>query len=174
MTAAVSWSKEFTLTFIQIYKESESLWNFKNPDYFNKRKKEEAYESLIKLVKNIEPRANKDMVTKKINNLRTSFRRHLRALENSYAPKEPSLYYFQDLMFLKENDPAMNSDFEDVDQNSSFATIIKIEPEEILKSDQENGNKLDSEVLDKVIPAKNSDYLNLNHVFSIFFLSIYY
>lgn len=52
--------------FIQICRNETCLWNVKNKDYHNRNKRSAAYCKLIEKLKEIEPNADRDMVTKKL------------------------------------------------------------------------------------------------------------
>ena len=106
-----SWCKENVIDFINLYRSHECLWMVKSKNYSNKHMREQAYDSLLQCVKKFEPAASRDSITKKINNLRTSFRKECRKVESSklsgsgiediYVPK---LWYFDQLVFLKDQD----------------------------------------------------------------------
>jgi hypothetical protein len=74
-------------------------------------KKAAAYDCLIEKLKVIEPDASRENVVKKINNLRSTFRKELKKVNDSkrsgssgddvYAP---SLWYFNELMFLVDQE----------------------------------------------------------------------
>ena len=104
MTTFASWSKEFLLGFIRIYREEECLWKVKSESYHDKQKRDKSYEKLISFVRELYPGAEKDVVTKKIKNLRTVFRKENKqvkdsmrsgaGLANVYTPR---LWYYKDL-----------------------------------------------------------------------------
>lgn len=110
-----SWSKDFLLQFIELFRGEECLWKITSKDYHNKVKREAAYKTLIQKVKEIDPLANKTLVTKKINSLRTAFRKELRktgslvsgmSADDVYVPK---LWYFDQLLFLTDQEVPMMS-----------------------------------------------------------------
>ncbi|GBP33934.1 hypothetical protein EVAR_23281_1 [Eumeta japonica] len=59
------------------------LWQIKNKDYHNRDKKEAAYKLLIEKLSEIEPDANKEVVVKKINNLRSNVRKEKKKYDQS-------------------------------------------------------------------------------------------
>ena len=73
-----SLSRDFLTEFIEIYKENPCLWQTKSKDYSNKQKKNAAYQKLIKKLDEVKINATKDNVVKKINSLRTCFRKEYR------------------------------------------------------------------------------------------------
>ena len=61
--------------FIDLYKSYPCLWQIKSKLYHDRPLREAAYKALIEKLKEFEPDANKDLVVKKINNLRSSARK---------------------------------------------------------------------------------------------------
>jgi hypothetical protein len=66
---------------------------------------------LIRKLKEIDPDANKEKVTKKINSLRSCFRKELKNVNHSKTSGAgandtymPSLWYFQELLFLTDQE----------------------------------------------------------------------
>lgn len=73
--------------------------------------KNEAYKELVILCKRAYPDANRDFVVKKIQSIRGSFRKELKKIEESKksgtSPDdvyEPSLWYFDLLLFTKDQE----------------------------------------------------------------------
>lgn len=104
-------SREFLTEFIEIYKGYPCLWQVKCKDYSNKQKKGVAYEKLIEKLRELDSDANKESVIKKINSIRTCFRKEYRkviASEKSGAGATdiyvPTLWYYDLLLFLMEQD----------------------------------------------------------------------
>jgi hypothetical protein len=105
---------------------SPSLWKVKSKDYSNRNLRNEAYEKLISKLKEIEPTADRDMVIRKINSLRSAFRRELKKVKDcthsgmsSEQVYEPHLWYFDLLSFTVDQETprkgksSMDSDNED-------------------------------------------------------------
>jgi hypothetical protein len=103
---------------------SPSLWKVKSKDYSNRNLRNEAYEKLISKLKEIEPTADRDMVIRKINSLRSAFRRELKkdcthSGMSSEQVYEPHLWYFDLLSFTVDQETprkgksSMDSDNED-------------------------------------------------------------
>jgi hypothetical protein len=61
--------------FIDLYKSYPCLWQTKSKLYHDRPLREAAYKVLVDKLKESEPDANKDLVVKKINNLRSSVRK---------------------------------------------------------------------------------------------------
>lgn len=99
----MSWSKDFLLEFIELLREHE--------DYHNQMKRTGCYEVLLRKMKEVDPSADISKVQKKINNLRTVFRKELKKVESSHASGSgtdniyvPKLWYYEKLMFLKDQE----------------------------------------------------------------------
>lgn len=70
--------KSFWEEFIELYRENKCLWDVKSKDYANKIKRNMSYDILFVKFKELFPQGTKDMMKKKINNIRTSFRREMK------------------------------------------------------------------------------------------------
>lgn len=105
--AAKENDKVFILEFIEVYRGLPALWDIKSKDYTNRAKKGEQYEVLLEKYREKHPEADKQEVVKKINSLRTNFRKELKRIrdaEKSGAGAEdvePSLWYFEEMRFLQ-------------------------------------------------------------------------
>ncbi|XP_022906143.2 uncharacterized protein [Onthophagus taurus] len=104
-------NKDFWSEFINLYRQLPEVWKVKSDVYKNRNKKNVAYEKLIETLKEIEPSADREMVRKKINVLRTVYRRELKKVVASYRSGtgtenlyEPSLWYFKELDFLRDQE----------------------------------------------------------------------
>lgn len=115
--------KRFWCEFIDLYKQHPCLWNIKSKEYSNRNMKSEAYDVLVKKLREKEESATRDTVTKKINNMRSSFRKEVKKVENSKksgsATDEiycPSLWYYEQLLFLRDQEKplASSSNIEEV------------------------------------------------------------
>lgn len=103
--------KDFLVEFIELYRSYPCLWKVKSQDYSNKLKKNEAYGVLVCKYRQVDDTATRDSVVKRIASLRASFRKEFRKLENSKRSGagtediyKPTLWYFDNLMFLKDQD----------------------------------------------------------------------
>ncbi|XP_055377142.1 uncharacterized protein LOC129609234 [Condylostylus longicornis] len=109
---------------IENYKQFPCLWDIKCEGYKNRVLKDEAYENLLPIYQKIDPNANLECLKKKINSMRTSFRRELCKVRNSKkktgsAPEDvhtPTLWYYDLFHFLIEDESGRegidNIDFE--------------------------------------------------------------
>lgn len=99
-------SRDFLTDFINLYRENPCLWKVKSKEYSDKHKKNAAYEILIEKLKEVDPAANKDAVIKRINSLRTCFRKELKKTRSAHSGMgtedlyKPNLWYFDLLLFL--------------------------------------------------------------------------
>jgi len=111
-----TWSKGFLLEFIELFRQEECLWKVKSKDYYNRSKKDASYRTLIGKVQEVEPDATRDTVVKKINNLRSAFRKeHKKVIkshvsgagaEEMYAPR---LWYYNQHLFLCDQEAPHSS-----------------------------------------------------------------
>ncbi|KAJ8967752.1 hypothetical protein NQ314_002633 [Rhamnusium bicolor] len=108
------WAKHDLINFIEMYKSYPCLWKTKSKEYTNKHLKNGAYEKLVELCRNtVNPEANRDFVTKKIQSLRGSFRKELKKVYESKASGvaeedvyKPNLWYFSYLLFTQNQEPS--------------------------------------------------------------------
>ena len=92
------------LEFIQIYRDNPCLWKTSSSEYSNKKKKNKAISLLFNKLKEWDENARRDDVQKKINNLRSAFRREFKKYEGSEDVYTPQLWYFNEMMFIKDQD----------------------------------------------------------------------
>lgn len=84
------------------------MWLIKSKDYSDRNKKDLAYAELVKKYKEFDSSADRNTVVKKINALRTVYKKELAKVNNSLKSGagaddvyKPSLWYF-DLLHLKK------------------------------------------------------------------------
>ncbi|XP_056641549.1 uncharacterized protein LOC130448286 [Diorhabda sublineata] len=106
-------SREFLLEFIELYRNSTCLWQTKSKDYSDRNKKDLAYAELVKKYQEIDPKADRSTVVKKINSFRTVYKREQNKINNSLKSGagsdevyKPNLWYFEHLHFLNDVEPA--------------------------------------------------------------------
>ncbi|KAJ3635599.1 hypothetical protein MTP99_008495 [Tenebrio molitor] len=132
-------SREFLEDFIKIYESEPCLWQVKSKIYHDRVKKEAAYARLIEKFKTIEPTtACKFSVLKKINNIRSAYRKErkkVKASQESGAGTEevyePKLWYFKLLRFLDDQDTPQ----------SSRSNIGSDEDDDVTSNNEENGEE---------------------------------
>jgi len=103
--------REFITEFIHMCLEYPCLWKVKSKEYSDTVKKNFAYEHLTTKLKEIDLYANKENVVKKINSLRSCFRKEVKKVNDSKKSgagaddtDTPSLWYFQELLFLTDQE----------------------------------------------------------------------
>lgn len=108
--------QKFLTEFIELYKASTCLWKYSCKQYRNRRVKEIAYKNLVAKMRTFDPKADKNSVIRKINALRTAFRREFKKIrkfekmdqqsnggENFTARKyTTSLWYYDIMKFVVE------------------------------------------------------------------------
>lgn len=94
--------------FIEQFELSPELWNCANRKYINKTARIAALDRLIPFLARIKPGAKREDVKKKLNSLRTNFRKELKKIETSKrsgkSPDEvykPTAWTFYALLFLE-------------------------------------------------------------------------
>ncbi|XP_061402549.1 uncharacterized protein LOC133338388 [Musca vetustissima] len=99
--------KNFWIEFIDLYKSLPELWKRDAEEYGNRHIRKKAYEVMVDKYNEIDKEANIYTVKKKINNMRTAFRRELNKMrkseQNASSPNEiytPTLWYYSHLEFL--------------------------------------------------------------------------
>ncbi|XP_076299733.1 uncharacterized protein LOC143218446 [Lasioglossum baleicum] len=128
-------NKQFWLEFIEAYRELPALWKVKSDSYRDRNLKTKGYNVLVEKLKSILPEANREVVKKKINALRTNYRRELKKIKVSGRSGTgtdeiyvPTLWYFNDIDFLRDQETAVaetsilnynNSENEDSDNNET-------------------------------------------------------
>ncbi|XP_018563282.1 uncharacterized protein LOC108905014 [Anoplophora glabripennis] len=102
MTDFKNYHRRFIAEFIELYKSYPTLWNLKSPEYNDRDSKRDAYVTLIKKLQEIEPKCTKQDVIKKINSLRSAFRREYRKVTRMRAVGKlynPTLWYYDLISF---------------------------------------------------------------------------
>ena len=108
MCDARCYSKAFMLEFIHLYRSLESLWKVKSPSYSDRDLKAEGYQKLVDHMKKVDPEADKEFVARKINTMRSVYRKELHKVMKSKEAGEklytPKLWYYKHLNFLYSQD----------------------------------------------------------------------
>ncbi|XP_067637738.1 uncharacterized protein [Eurosta solidaginis] len=154
--------QQFLLDFIDVYHKLPALWNIHTKDYYDKLLKDAQYEILHEKYQEKYPNANLDDVKKKINSLRTNYRRDIR----NGTPH--ALYYFHKINFLSdmqepredlhlEDDESRSQDsllYSDNKKKSIYSAVqyfekIEIENETEIKNELIPEDKLSEESLEE-------------------------
>lgn len=99
--------KQILRDFIAEYKQLPELWDVRSKEYTKRDKKNAAYEKLLTIYKGLKSDATVDEVKKKINTLRSNFRKELKKINDSKRSGAgsddiyvPSSWVFEELTFL--------------------------------------------------------------------------
>jgi hypothetical protein len=76
-------NKEFWRELIQLHRSLLELWKLKSDVYKNRKLKDAGYDELVEKPQENEDDADRDMVRKKINGLRTTYGRELKRITDS-------------------------------------------------------------------------------------------
>lgn len=101
--------QKFILRFIEHYQNLPALWNVKVEAYSNREEKRKQYGILLEVYKEQYPNGTVDDVKKKINILRTNFRREKQRLAGctksgagAEYSLESNLFYYAEMEFLDD------------------------------------------------------------------------
>ncbi|CAB3248373.1 unnamed protein product [Arctia plantaginis] len=122
--------RELLQDFIESYRNETCLWKTTCKDYHDGNKKNAVYDRLIEKYKPIDPNATRDTVVKKINNLRTTYKKELNKIKTSCKSGagtdeiyKPCLWYFELLSFLYDQEvPRPSTSNIDDDENETQST----------------------------------------------------
>lgn len=122
-------SREFLIDFLELYKSFPCLWYIKSKDYSDRDKKRQAYEILIEKYKEVDKAATKETVVKKINSIRTVYRKELLKVNKSIRSGagdddiyKPTLWYFDLLSFLYDQEIPRQSKSSMMDERDDVLT----------------------------------------------------
>lgn len=113
MTDMRTWPHDFITEFINLYRSLPCLYDTKCKQYSNKQLKAAAYAKLVEKMRQVDLFATRDDVIKKINNMRSSYRKEAKKIEigrMTGEPYEPTLWYFHMLDFLYDNNDSMKEE----------------------------------------------------------------
>ncbi|KAK5648061.1 hypothetical protein RI129_002953 [Pyrocoelia pectoralis] len=118
--------KQFITELLELYAQLPAVSNINSVEYKNKILKSKSYEKLIKKCQEYEPNADRSFVTKKINSLRTNFRKEhnkkIKSVENDAEVYVPRLWYYNLLLFTCEQHKDKSEDSLSSFQNEEQAT----------------------------------------------------
>ncbi|KAK3862833.1 hypothetical protein Pcinc_031336 [Petrolisthes cinctipes] len=146
MTTYSEEDRSFWSGFIDMYRDNPTLWKLKSKDYSDREKKNCAYEVLVEKLKERDVNATKDTVKKKINNLRSAFRKELKKVARSKKSGAgtdkiytPTLWYYNDLLFLKDHQvPRLtSSDTFEGDASTSVKSLLPTQARKRVKTEQQ-------------------------------------
>lgn len=135
-----NWTKEFLTEFINIYREEPCLWKIKDRKvYTNRNLKTIAYDRLTDFSKTVYPEANRAWIVSRIQSLRGSFRKEF---NKCYETKNksgssadtvhiPSLWYYNQLIFTKEQEMPEESSSNISDEENDFSASENVQENEL-------------------------------------------
>uniref|UniRef100_A0A8D8LU61 MADF domain-containing protein n=1 Tax=Cacopsylla melanoneura TaxID=428564 RepID=A0A8D8LU61_9HEMI len=103
--------RKFLREFLALYKSLPELWNTSSEAYKDRWRKTQGYETLVTKYKELYPNATREDVTKRLNCLRTNYRkerRRIRSIREQLGDEYEimsNVWYYQDLMFLDDLEP---------------------------------------------------------------------
>ena len=86
-----TWSKDFLLESIELFRQEECLWKVESKDYYNRSKKDASYGTLIGRVQEDEPDATRDTAVKKSTIRAARLERNIKELQNHKCPSFSTL-----------------------------------------------------------------------------------
>ncbi|KAK7063325.1 hypothetical protein SK128_016049 [Halocaridina rubra] len=110
-----NYNRDLTQKFIRAYRNLPLLWDPSSKNYMIKWRRKKAYEELLVVYKDMKEDATVDDVKKKINSLRTNYRKELKKWIN--GDYTPSCWTFEELSFLSgqiQDPPAKISELSSV------------------------------------------------------------
>lgn len=100
-------NRHYLRAFIQTYRDMPVLWDTSLRDYTNREKRAEAYQRLVPIYHYLKRDATVEDVKKKINTLRTNYRKELKVVESAMRSGNlhtPRCWTFQELDFLRNTE----------------------------------------------------------------------
>ncbi|KAL1457090.1 hypothetical protein WDU94_001757 [Cyamophila willieti] len=100
--------RKFLREFLALYKSLPELWNTNSEEYKDRWRKSQGYEILVTKYKELYPTATRDDVTKRLNCLRTNYRKERRRIRNITEQLgheyevQSNVWYYHDLKFLDD------------------------------------------------------------------------
>ena len=96
---------------IKIYKKHSCLWKVKSSEYLDRVAKEKAWPELIETFNEVGKSVTRDVVIKKMNSLKTSWRKEAKKVRSSIKSGagedevyQPKLWYFDQLRFIEDQE----------------------------------------------------------------------
>jgi hypothetical protein len=116
MTDIRGYTREFLSELIILYRSVPCLWRVKSKEYLDRNSKDKAWDSIVEKFREVDPETDKGSVVKKINSLKTSWRRENKKIRESmrsgagaddvYVPK---LWYFDLLNYIEDEETPRDS-----------------------------------------------------------------
>ncbi|XP_053625757.1 uncharacterized protein LOC128683819 [Plodia interpunctella] len=132
MATCISPYREMLIKMINAYRKERCLWDITHKDYNSKCIRQEAIDKLLKILRTMEPCADRPDVQKKINSLRTTYRKERKKVVHSLVYNkvvyEPKLWYYNYLTFLDDdnidghNDENSDGDVQEIGSEDHHGT----------------------------------------------------
>ncbi|KAK7012739.1 Small ubiquitin-related modifier 2 [Halocaridina rubra] len=149
--------------FISAFQGLPELWDVRSENYMKKSKKLLAYEKLLEVYKSLKADATVEDAKKKINTLRSNFRKELKKIHDSKASGagtddiyQPSSWVFYELLFLKDLEKPVQT-------RNSIETTVELLDDNLSDDGQISGANIDDmpQRKKRKIKYKSDDLLNL-------------
>ncbi|XP_076659395.1 uncharacterized protein LOC143362815 isoform X1 [Halictus rubicundus] len=125
----VGYTHDFLTEFIQLYRSFPCLWQVRYKGYKDRLLRNRAYDALVLKLREVNPLADKETVIRKINTLRTAFRREYKKVRSSQRmvnnPRlryRSSLWYYDILKFVAEQNEAPSTE-DDLDMKNPAVPV---------------------------------------------------
>ncbi|EDW49659.1 GM23117 [Drosophila sechellia] len=148
-----SYSRHWLTEFIEQYQEEECLWQPKHNDYSNHTARNKSYDRLVEKLKEVEPNPDRAMVVRKINSLRSAFRREFRktTTKGDYATR---LWYYDKLLFIADHKPKRH----ELGTKPKRELHISFDDEESMEfEDDSHHTATQSQHMESIIPTSPDD-----------------
>ncbi|KAL1488148.1 hypothetical protein ABEB36_015106 [Hypothenemus hampei] len=172
----MEWPRESIIDFINSYRCKEILWDTKHPKYYNKIKKNDAWEELA-----VEFNTTADECKKKMNGLLSALRREKAKVKKRLSDVyESSWFAFKSMQFLWDKNKVRKtqSTISDEPEEVEEREILSVEPtltnnnnEDVVEETQQTVNNVPERRLKRMRPAKrqniSEDSKKLDEAFQI-------
>ncbi|KAH8306285.1 hypothetical protein KR018_006155 [Drosophila ironensis] len=148
-----SYSRHWLTEFIEQYQKEECLWQPKHNDYSNHAARNKSYDRLVEKLKEVEPNPDRAMVVRKINSLRSAFRREFRKTSNK-TDYETRLWYYDKLLFIADHKPKRH----EMDSKLKRELKINFDDEDSMEYEEESHHTTtQSQHLGSIVPSSSDE-----------------
>ncbi|BFF91031.1 uncharacterized protein DMAD_09413 [Drosophila madeirensis] len=148
-----SYSRHWLTEFIEQYQEEECLWQPKHNDYSNHAARNRSYDRLVEKLKEVEPNPDRPMVVRKINSLRSAFRREFRKT-TCKSDYETRLWYYDKLLFIADHKPKRH----ELGTKPKRELQISFDDEESMEYEEESHHtNTQSQHMDNLAPTSSDE-----------------
>ncbi|KAM3958843.1 uncharacterized protein ACR2FA_007146 [Aphomia sociella] len=159
--------REFLIDCIQLYRNLPALWKVKSKLYYDRDKKNKAYDLLLAKYNEMFPNATKEDVKRKFNILRTNYRKELKKYITSMKSGastdsiyESTLWYFEEMNFLHDQELQLESvsSMNPIAKNARANEVEDIEERRLEIRASMDGNQ--DSTLSETPPCRTSKHAN--------------